>query len=97
MNTKVNLEAAIGVLSFLATAFVFGLALIIILHSLKKGKRPRVRKIGTAALGGLRLNLAVMRTFSFISREKALAFGEEKHYGRFPRLIRVSPETRVNR
>jgi cbb3-type cytochrome oxidase subunit 3 len=49
MNTNVNLEAAIGVLSFLGTAFVLGLALIILLHALKKGKRARAVKIGTAA------------------------------------------------
>jgi hypothetical protein len=97
MNTNVNLEAAVGVLSFLGTAFVMGLAVIIVLHSLKKGKHARAVKIGTAALAGLGLYLALMLTFSLISREEALAFGEEKHYVRFTRLIPVSPETRVNR
>jgi hypothetical protein len=80
MNTNVNLEAAIGVLAFLATAFVLGLAALVLLHALKTRKLARARKVWIAALTGLGLYLALLLTFSFVSREKALAFGEEKHF-----------------
>lgn len=105
MNTNVNLEAAIGVLAFLGTAFVMGLAVIVILHALRTRKRPSARKIGTVALFGMGLYLALLLTFSFVSREKVLAFGEEKHFCEidchvdkiFPRLIRFYAESRVTR
>lgn len=80
MNTNVNLEAAIGVLAFLGTAFVLGLAAIVILHALKTRKRARAGKVGRAMLLGLGLYLALLLTFSFLSREKVLAFGVEKHF-----------------
>ena len=80
MNTNVNLEAAVGVLAFLGTAFVMGLAVIIILHALKTRRRARARKIGLAAVAGVGLYLALLLAFSFFSREKVLAFGEEKHF-----------------
>ncbi|MDT4895135.1 MAG: hypothetical protein QOH25_212 [Acidobacteriota bacterium] len=80
MNTNVNLEAAVGVLAFLGTAFVLGLAALVILHALKTRKHARARKIGLAAMTGLGLYLALLLTFSFVSRERVLAFGEEKHF-----------------
>jgi hypothetical protein len=80
MNTNVNLEAAVGVLAFLGTAFVMGLAVLVIIHAIKTRKRARAGKVGLAALVGLGLYLALLLAFSFMSREKALAFGEEKHF-----------------
>jgi multisubunit Na+/H+ antiporter MnhB subunit len=80
MNTNVNLEAGIGVLTFLGTAFVLGLAVIILLHAFKKGKRTRARKIGAVSVAGVGLYLALLLSFSFLSRERVLAFGEEKHF-----------------
>ena len=80
MNTNVNLELAIGVLAFLGSAFVLGLAALVVLHALKTRRLARARKIGGAALVGLGLYLALLLAFSFVSRERALAFGEEKHF-----------------
>ena len=80
MNTNVNLEAAVGVLAFLGTAFVLGLAVLVIIHALQKGKRTRAGKVCLAALFGLGLYLILLLAFSFVSSEKALALGEEKHF-----------------
>jgi hypothetical protein len=80
MNTNVNLEAAVGILAFLGTAFILGLAVLVIIHALKTRKRARAGKIGLAGLAGLGLYLGLLLAFSFMSREKALAFGDEKHF-----------------
>ncbi|MDT5059578.1 MAG: hypothetical protein QOH63_37 [Acidobacteriota bacterium] len=80
MNTNVNLEAAVGVLVFLGTAFVMGLAVLVIIHAIKTRKRARAGKVGLAALAGLGLYLVLLLALSFMSREKVLAFGEEKHF-----------------
>lgn len=80
MNTNVNLEAAAGVLAFLGTAFVLGVAVLVMLHALATRKQSRVAKVGLAALAVLGLYLVLLLTFSFMSREKVLAFGEEKHF-----------------
>jgi hypothetical protein len=45
MNTNANLEATIGVLGFLGTAFVVGLAALLLLHALKTRKLMRAGKI----------------------------------------------------
>ena len=50
MNSNVNLEAAIGILALLGTAFMLGLAAIIILHVLKRRRRMRARTISIAAV-----------------------------------------------
>nr|MDQ3819432.1 DUF4352 domain-containing protein [Acidobacteriota bacterium] len=80
MNTNVNLEAAVGVLALLGTAFVMGLAVIIVLHSIRARRRGRARAAGLAALALLGFYLLALVAFSFLSREKVLAFGEEKHF-----------------
>jgi hypothetical protein len=80
MNENVNLEAAIGVLAFLGMACLLGLAALLSLHALKTKRRQRARKIGLAALIGIGLYLTLLSAFSFISRERALAVGEEKHF-----------------
>lgn len=80
MNTNVNLEAAVGILAFLGTAFVLGLAMLIIIHAIKTRKLARAGKAGFASLVVLGLYLLLLLAFSFMSREKVLAFGEEKHF-----------------
>jgi hypothetical protein len=80
MNTNVNLEAAVGVLAFLGTAFVLGLAVLISIHAIKTRKRARAGRVGLAGLVGLGLYLVLLLAFSLMSREKVLAFGEEKHF-----------------
>lgn len=80
MNKNVNLEAAIGILAFLGTAFVLGLAALVIIHAIKTRKQARAGKVGLVALFALGLYLALMLAFSLTSREKVLAFGEEKHF-----------------
>jgi hypothetical protein len=80
MNTNVNLEAAVGALAFLGTAFLLGLAAIIILHALKTRRRVRARAVSLAALSFVCFYLLLLLVFSFVSREKVLAFGEEKYF-----------------
>jgi hypothetical protein len=80
MHTNVNLEAAIGVLAFLGTAFILGLAVIIVLHAVKTRKRVRARTVSLAGLTLLGFYLLALFAFSLLSREKALAFGVEKHF-----------------
>src|SRR3954470_9319313 len=80
MHTNVNLEAAVGVLAFLGAAFVLGLAVIIVLHALKTRKRTRARTVSLAALTLTGFYLLALLAFSFVSREKVLAFGVEKHF-----------------
>ena len=80
MHRNVNLEAAVGVLAFLGTAFVLGLAVIIVLHALKTRKRARARTISLAALTLIGFYLLATLAFSLVSREKVLAFGVEKHF-----------------
>lgn len=80
MHTNVNLEAAFGVLALLGTAFVVGLAVIIVLHAVKTRRRGRARTVSLAALTLVGFYLLAMLAFSFVSREKVLAFGVEKHF-----------------
>jgi hypothetical protein len=80
MNTNVNLSAPLGVMAFLGTAFMLGLAVIIIIHAIKTRKIVRARVVGLAALSLIGLYLIILLAFSFLSREKALALGEEKHF-----------------
>lgn len=80
MNTNVNLEASVGILAFLGAAFILGLAALVVIHAIKTRKLARAKNVGLAALGGLGLYIALMLAFSFSSREKVLAFGEEKYF-----------------
>ena len=80
MHTNVNLEAAVGVMAFLGTAFLLGLAVIIVLHALKTRRRVRARRVSLAALTLIGFYLLIMLAFSFVSREKVLASGVEKHF-----------------
>lgn len=80
MNTNVNLDAAIGVLAFLGTAFVLGLAVLVMLHAIATRKQARAGKVGLAALAVLGVYLIFLIAFSLMSREKVLAVGEEKHF-----------------
>ena len=80
MHTNVNLEAGVGVLAFLGTAFVSGLAVIIVLHAVKTRRRVRARLVGRALLTLVGSYLAVLLAFSVSSHEKVLAVGVEKHF-----------------
>lgn len=80
MNTNVNLDAPVGVMAFLGGAFLLGLAALIFIHAIKTRRLGRAKKLGIAAAVGLGLYLTLMLVFSFISREKALALGEEKYF-----------------
>ena len=80
MYTNVNLAAPVGVLLFLGTGFllfVVGLALIYSVIRKKFGL-TRFALIGMAAVAGL--YLGVMLIFSFVSNDKVLARGQEKHF-----------------
>ena len=80
MYTNVNLAAPVGVLLFLGTGFllfVVGLALIYSVIRKKFGL-TRFALIGIAAIAGL--YLGVMLIFSFVSSDKVLARGQEKHF-----------------
>ena len=80
MNTNVNLEAAIGVLAFLGTGFLLGLATLVILHAIKVRQLTRARRILFSASVVLVFYVGLLLVFSHVSREKALAFGEEKYF-----------------
>src|SRR3954471_10270889 len=80
MHTNVNLEAALGVMAFLGTAFALGLGALILLHALKTRRRGRARTVSAAAFILIGFYLLAMLAFSFMSREKVLAFGVEKHF-----------------
>lgn len=80
MNTNVNLDAAIGVLAFLVLVVCLLAAGAIFLHALAVGKPRRAKKILLAALTSVGVYACLLLAFSMMSREKALARGEEKHF-----------------
>lgn len=80
MNTNVNLEAALGVLAFLGACAVFALICIVAAQALIARKGGRFRTALAAALAWAVIYLGVILIFSFTSREKTLARGEEKHF-----------------
>lgn len=80
MNTNVNLEAALGVLAFMGSCAVLLLICLVAAHAFITRRGPRARLAVLAALGWVVIYLGVMLVFSFASREKALARGEEKHF-----------------
>ncbi|HEY0322317.1 MAG TPA: DUF4352 domain-containing protein [Pyrinomonadaceae bacterium] len=80
MNTNVNLEAALGVLGFLGASAVLLLICLIAAHALFTRRTARLRLALVAAIGWVIIYLGLMLVFSFTSREKALARGEEKHF-----------------
>ncbi|MBA3240726.1 MAG: hypothetical protein H0T60_05815 [Acidobacteria bacterium] len=80
MNSNVNLESAVGVLSFLGTGFVLLVLGLILAHALWAKKFRRAKGLVLAGLGVLGLYLGLMLAFSLASGEKVLARGEEKYF-----------------
>ena len=80
MYTNVNLAAPVGVLLFLGTGFLLFVAGLVLIYSVirKRFGLTRFALIGIAAIAGL--YLGVMLIFSFVSSEKVLARGQEKHF-----------------
>jgi hypothetical protein len=80
MYTNVNLAAPVGVLAFLGTCFVLLVLGLVFLYSVLK-KKVRLTKLAlvsvTLVVG---LYLACLLIFSFASKEKVLARGQEKHF-----------------
>jgi hypothetical protein len=80
MYTNVNLAAPIGVLAFLATAFVLFVLILGLLVSLI-ARRFVVTKLTLAgAVSVAVLYLGAMLLFSFVSSNRVLARGQEKHF-----------------
>ena len=80
MNTNVNLAAPIGVMAFLGTGFLFGVAALVLIQSLivKKQGRAKVVLLAMAVIAGAYLGAIII--FSIASKETALARGVEKHF-----------------
>lgn len=80
MYTNVNLAAPIGALAFLGTGFLLFVATVFLLQSLivRKTRRAKVVLLAMMIIGAVYLGL--MLAFSFASRDKLLAHGEEKHF-----------------
>jgi hypothetical protein len=80
MNTNVNFEAALGVLLLMGTCLVLLALALLMAHGLLVRKYGHVLKGLVAAVGVVGVYLCLMLGFSFASREKVLARGEEKHF-----------------
>lgn len=80
MHTNVNLEAALGVMAFLGACALTLLILLVAAHALLTKRSGRFRLALVAGFGWLMIYTGVLLIFSFASREKALALGEEKHF-----------------
>ena len=80
MYTNVNLAAQMGALALLATALLLLVAAIVIVQSLIARKRGRAKIVLVVMVVIAAIYLASMLIFSFVSREKLLARGEEKHF-----------------
>jgi hypothetical protein len=80
MNTNVNLEAALGAISFLGSCAVLFILFLVAAHALLTRKGARVRWAMVAAAAIVMIYLGLMTLFSLASSEKRLARGEEKHF-----------------
>lgn len=80
MYTNVNLAAPLGALALLGTGLVLLVAFLALGYSLirKKSMLSKVALLTLAIVAGL--YLATLLGFSFASRERVLARGEEKHF-----------------
>jgi len=76
--TNVNLAAPIGALAFLGTVFLLFVAAIFLLQSLIVRKTRRARVVLLVMMISGAAYLGAMLAFSFASRDKLLAHGEEK-------------------
>jgi len=80
MNSNVNLAAPIGALALLGTAFILFAATIFLVQSLIVRKMGRARlALALMLIVGV-VYLGAMLVFSFASRDKLLAQGQEKHF-----------------
>ncbi|HEV7746035.1 MAG TPA: hypothetical protein VGO56_13630 [Pyrinomonadaceae bacterium] len=80
MYTNVNLAASIGALALLGTGFLLLVAGVTFVFSIAK-KKTALTKIVLTIVGLVAgFYLATLLIFSFASREKLLALGEEKHF-----------------
>jgi hypothetical protein len=80
MYTNVNLAAPIGALLLLATGLLLFVVALVLGFSILR-KHFLLTRFAVIALGAIAgLYLGVMLLFSFTSREKVLARGEEKHF-----------------
>jgi hypothetical protein len=80
MNTNVNLAAPIGALALLGTGFLLFVTALVLIQSLIVRKRRRAKIVLVAMLIIAGAYLAAILIFSFVSQEKVLARGEEKHF-----------------
>lgn len=80
MYSNVNLAAPIGALAFLGAAFLLFVATVFLLQSLivRKPRRAVVLLLVVMIIGAT--YFGAMLAFSFASRDKLLAHGEEKHF-----------------
>lgn len=80
MNTNVNLEAALGVLSLVGFCFVLLLTGLVFVHALARRKKARAVRALAAALALCVLYAGGTVAFSLASSERVLARGEEKYF-----------------
>ena len=78
MNSNVNLAAPIGALALLGTGFILFVAIIFLVQSLIVRKMGRARLVLALMLVVGVVYLGAMLVFSFASRDKLLAQGQEK-------------------
>jgi hypothetical protein len=80
MFTNVNLSAPVGALSFLGVGFLIFVAAVALAYSVvtRKFGMTRLAVVAMAALTAM--YLAVLLVFSFSSRDRVLARGEEKYF-----------------
>ena len=80
MYTNVNLAAPVGVLMFLGTGFLLLVVGLVLVYSVlrKKSGLTKFALVSIALLAGL--YLVCLLIFSFASKDKVLARGEEKHF-----------------
>jgi len=80
MYTNVNLAAPVGVLAFLGTAGLLGILCCVLIFALATRRRRLSRLAGVAVVVLAGTYVGLLLVFSFISSEKVLARGEEKHF-----------------
>src|SRR5215468_7960929 len=80
MNTNVNFAAPLGVLAFLGTGLVLVVALLLLLYSLIVRRWGRVKIVMLAMIGIGVVYFGLVLFFSLLSRDKVLAWGQEKHF-----------------
>jgi hypothetical protein len=80
MYTNVNLEAPLGALALLGTAFLIFVAAIVLIQSLVVRKLRRAKVVILAMVAIVTLYGSAVVGFSFASHYNLLARGQEKHF-----------------